>query len=87
MLGLDAGREDPSRRARRLRSGDAAFEDRHPRARLGEPQGGRAAVDPGADHDDVAVHLRTPLDIACLLVAAKIPTLPGAAHSPREAVC
>ena len=56
VLRLDAGREDPSRRARRLGSGDAAFEDRHPRARLGESQGGGAAVDAGADHDDVAVH-------------------------------
>ena len=62
VLGLDAGRENPTRRARRLRAGNTAFENRHPRARLGEPQGGRAAVDSGADDDDLGGHLCSPFE-------------------------
>ena len=53
---LDAGREDPSRRARGLGARDRALEHDHPAARLREPKRDRRALEPGAHHHDVRTH-------------------------------
>ena len=53
---LDAGREDPSRRAGGLRAGDAALEDEDVLAGAREPPRDGAPLDSSSDHHHVVPH-------------------------------